>query len=70
MPTTTRETKYHANREEDAPDGGLEEDVDPEDRVDGCVARLLCELLVMFMCTRCVECEDGKNEHAVSVPAH
>ena len=70
MPTTTREAKHHANREEDAPDGGLEEDVDPEDGVDGCAGRPLGELLVMFVCTRCAECEEGKKEHAVNVPAH
>ena len=70
MPTTTRHTEYHANREKDAPDGSLEKDVDPEDRVDGCMGNLLSELLIMFVRTRCDECEEGKNEHAVDVPAH
>ena len=55
MPTATCETKYHADREEDAPDGSLEEDVDPEDGVDGRVGLLFGKDPTMLVCTRRVE---------------
>jgi hypothetical protein len=44
--------------------------VDPEDRVNGCAGRLFGKNLVMFMCARCVECEEGHKEQAVGVPSH
>ena len=55
MPTATCETKYHADREEDAPDGSLEEYVDPEDGVDGRVGLLFGKDPTMLVRTRRVE---------------
>jgi hypothetical protein len=70
MPTTTCKTKYHANREKDAPDGGLEEDVDPEDRVDRCCRLFLGKFGVMLVSMHWGEHEKKQEEQAVSVPAH
>jgi hypothetical protein len=49
VPSAAREAENHAGREEDAPDGRLEDDVYPKEFVYGRVLRSLVDILVVLV---------------------
>jgi len=70
MPAATRDTKYHANRKENAPYSNLDEDVEPEDGVDGSGGCLLGKFALVLVRAHCVEKKEERKKKMVGVPGH
>jgi hypothetical protein len=70
MPTAARKAKYHADRKEDPPNGGLDEDMGQQDRINSCGGRLVGKLAIMRVSVHCCEREKKREDQAAGVPTH